>query len=208
MAFGRGHVAFLKTPNFALSDDDIPPSPGPILGSPSASPGRFVLQDFKEQEYLPKFPVHNQDARQPADMSMFPPPIITDMHYGCAAILQWGISGSLDAISSSAKSFYYDTAGSEGKNSSGTDAGDEKEEGHRSQPKEETPRSIRAAKWASRNRAASTKHQRGIGEALDILMMISESRQQRVGVEGAQSSTEERSLHDSEEKVTSWLQDF
>ena len=156
--------------------------------------------------------MHNQDARQPADMDRFPPPVITDMHYGCAAILQWGISGSLDTISSSVKSVYYDTAGSEGKNSSEMDdsnARDGTEEGHRSQPKEETAQSTRAAKWASRNRAASTKHQSRIGEALDILMKISESQlQQRVGIEGERSSMEERSLHDSEQKVTSWLRDF
>ena len=48
-----------------------------------------------------------------------------------------------------------------------------------------------------------------MGEALDTLMIISEShRQQRAGVEGERSSMEERSLHDTEEKVTSWLRDF
>lgn len=102
----------------------------------------LVVSSSSISKKLRHFPKHNQDARQPANMDKFPPPIIADVCYGCAAVLQWVSPGLFHAISSPAKSLYYDTAGSEDENSSGMNdlnTGDDTEEGHWIQPKEENP---------------------------------------------------------------------
>jgi hypothetical protein len=87
-----------------MGDDDVPLSPRPIHGPPRVSPGRFILQHLAPQEDAIEqiFP-HNQDARLPADMSQFPPPVIIDMLYGCAALSQWGIPQTIKAIDLLAK---------------------------------------------------------------------------------------------------------
>ena len=110
-----------------MVDDDVPPSPGPILGPPNASPGRFILQHFTPQDdYTIRNSPHNQDARLPADMSEFPAPIIVEMFYGCVALLRWGIPQASDAIWLLAGSLYYDETGSRvsNKNSLGGAEGD------------------------------------------------------------------------------------
>jgi hypothetical protein len=56
-----------------MLEEDIPPSPGPIRGTQGISPGRFISPHFQEQsdslairDYL-----HNDNAREPDDMSNF-----------------------------------------------------------------------------------------------------------------------------------------
>ncbi len=55
-------------------------------------------------------------------MSEFPPNIIIDMYYGCAAFLQWGIPQAFDAIRLSTEGLYYDETGS-GQSDSPREAG-------------------------------------------------------------------------------------
>ena len=107
-----------------MNDDNIPPSLGPILGAPSTSPGHFILQHFTPQhKYIVSQSPHNQDAHLPANMSQFPPPVIVDMFYGCAAVLWWGIPQAANAIELSVGSLYYDETGLGELNSLG-EAGD------------------------------------------------------------------------------------
>ena len=144
-----------------MNDNDVPPSPGPIFGLPSASPGRFILQHFMPQhEYLASQSPHNQDARLPADMSRFPPPTIVDMFYGCAAVLRWGIPQASSAIQFSVGSLYYDETG-EGDN-----------EVAPSPTPVESPQSKRAKFWAGRHCDQTEPRLNTIDEAMDLVMFL------------------------------------
>jgi hypothetical protein len=161
-----------------LFEDDVPPSPGPIRGPQSASPGRFTLQHFRQlDDYTIQNSPHNQDARLPADMNEFPPPIIVDMYYGCAAVLQWGIAESSAAIWSSVESSYYDNTGS-GRGSSSerddTDEDDDADGGDETDGGEarETPQDIRAEDRANRKRAQSGSQLNTIDEAMDLVILL------------------------------------
>lgn len=150
----------MKDPNFALSEQDVPPSTGPIRGPQSASPGRFTLQHFRQlDEYTIRNSLHNQDARLPPNMNQFPPPIIVDMYYGCAAILQWGIDQSSAAIWSSVESSYYDNTGSERESSS-------------KREDTEPPWDIRAKKWADQRFAQAGSQLNTMDKAMDLVIIL------------------------------------
>jgi hypothetical protein len=51
---------------------------------------------------------HNQDARPPADLTNWPPALIMDVVYGCAAVLKWGQKQSVDDIQKITQPIYYD----------------------------------------------------------------------------------------------------
>lgn len=74
-----------------MLDDDVPPSPTPIRGPQNGTEGRFIIQFFEllDKNAQTLLAPHNQDARQPIDIDRFPPPVIIDMFYGCAAVLKW-----------------------------------------------------------------------------------------------------------------------
>ena len=93
-----------------MLDEDIPASPGPIRGPQTNGSGRFILQHFVEQldDVAQIFYPHNQNARQTADIDNFPPPVLLEMWYGCAAVLRWGVQPTVDAIWSLAGAHYYD----------------------------------------------------------------------------------------------------
>jgi len=109
-------------------------------------------------------------------MNEFPPPIIVDMYYGCAAILQWGIPQSSAAIWSSVGSSYYNNADSghessserDADNEGDTDRGDETDAGEAT----ETPWEIRARRWANRKRAQAGSQLNTIDEAMDLVMLL------------------------------------
>jgi hypothetical protein len=159
---------------------------------------------------LPEFPVHNRDACRPLDMAHFLHPTITDMYYGCAALMHWGINKSTDAILASVKSIYYDNTGSEGEGPLGPDdlnAENGEEEGHPSQPKEKMlqPQGDRIKDSGNQNRTASTRCK--MDKTMDLLMIISEwNRWQQAGDEEAQPVTEDHSPQNSRDKVMLWLQ--
>jgi len=191
--FGLGIFGFLKTPNFALSDDDVPPSPGPICGPQSNTPGRFILQHFIEQPNVAATSSfrHNQNARQPIDMNNFPPPVLIDMWYGCAALKQWGDTSIINTIWSSMESRYYDGLGR------GYDSGKDRS----NKPEEKlTERGIRTRK--RENRTQSRSHLSTMEDAFDILMILSRKPEHRD--QDDLPSTQEENL--SRDKVNAWLQ--
>ena len=108
-----------------MGDKDVAPSSTPVNGPTSASSSRFILQHFKPQHpAVAHSAPHNQDARRPANMGDFPPPIIVDMFYGCPALLKWGMQEGRDGIWSSAQLSYYDLSES-GEDGSSGGSGDE-----------------------------------------------------------------------------------
>jgi len=189
-----------------MINDDVPPSPGPILGPPSTSPGRFILQHFTQQDsYTIHNSPHNQDARLPADMSGFPPPIIVDMFYGCAALLQWGIPMACDAIELSVGSLYYDGDGNgNGAGLGGLDlsggAGDREDgtEAARSPTPTETPQPKQKSQARQCNQS---KPHLNMDKAMDLIQSLwarSGPRHQE-----RSPSTQERQL--SQDRVNAWL---
>jgi hypothetical protein len=105
----------------------VPPSPRPICGPQTNAQGRFILHHFREQldnDFATIFYPHNQNARQPAGAKIFPPDVLVDMWYGCAALLQWGMNETIDKIRHSVESEYYDNVNSNGEDDNGWDGGD------------------------------------------------------------------------------------
>jgi len=111
-ALDKGFIAFLKTPNFALSVDDIPYQQ-PHTGSPAS---RFTLQHLQPSELgvvIPLVAPHNTDARQPEDVSQWPVAITADLIYGASALKAWGSAALNDYIWAISKDSYYDEGGEE-----------------------------------------------------------------------------------------------
>ena len=191
-----------------MSDDDIPPSPLPVCGSQSNPPGRLILQHFIEQSHRTatlSYP-HNQDARQPTDMNNFPPPVITDMLYGCAALLRWGNDQTASTIGSSVRSSYYDSVGLRGEGPSGDRDLDGVHDSYRdkkSQPKDKfTELGPRTKKQA--NRTKFGPQLKTMNDALDLLMMLSYKLESRNQDSEDTSPSQEENL--SRDKVSEWLQ--
>ena len=107
-------------------------------------------------------------------MSQFPPPIIVDMHYGCAAILQWGTAETSAAIWTSVESVYYNKDG--GRSSERDNSDEAGSEDQRDEPKggeaTETPRVIPAKKFAYRKRAQYGSQLNTMDEAMDLVMFL------------------------------------
>jgi len=100
---GRGYLAFLKTPNFALSTNDVPPSPVPVPGSGPS--GRLTLHYFHQAHT--SFVPQNKDASPPSDLTSWPPSVITDFVYACAALKKWGSDDCRTAILQTNRGIYY-----------------------------------------------------------------------------------------------------
>jgi hypothetical protein len=103
-------------------------------------------------------------------MSQFPPPIIVDMCYGCAAVLQWGIPQATATIRLSVGSLYYDETGSGESGEAGDGEGDI--EAARSPTPIETPRLKRANYWADRHCDQPEPRLTTIDEAMDLVSLL------------------------------------
>jgi hypothetical protein len=104
----------------------VPPSPRPVRSPQTNAQGRFILHHFREQldnDFATIFYPHNQNARQPAGTNIFPPDVLVDMWYGCAALLQWGMNETVDKIQHSVESEYYDNVNSNGEDYNGGNGG-------------------------------------------------------------------------------------
>ncbi|PVF97561.1 hypothetical protein CPB86DRAFT_855257 [Serendipita vermifera] len=96
----RGDIAFIKTPKFAMSPEDIPRiAEYPIhrAGSqPSHLPTRWTMQYFDEQETVvhvrDKIQIHhNTDLFFPEDLTRCPSALVLDMLYGCLAVYRFNV---------------------------------------------------------------------------------------------------------------------
>ena len=183
-----------------MVDDNVPPFPGPILGPPSSSPSRFILQHFTPQDdYMIRNSPHNQDARLPADMSKFLPPIIVDMFYGCTAVLQWGIPQATKAIRSLAKLLYYDGTGSGESNLLGG-SGDDITEA-RLPTLVESPQSKRAKAWRDRHCDHSEPCLSTMDEAMDLVTFL----WSRSGPKHQEMPPPMQVEHLGQDRVIAWL---
>jgi len=119
------------------------------------------------------------------------------MFYGRAAILQWGITESVEAIDRviSVTSLYYNNMNTEGGHPPGID---DSKDRYPSLPEEnETPRSVRGKQRANQKRGEPAR----MVEVMDLVMLL--SVQSRPTQNRERSFTREDVVQD---KVTSWLQ--
>lgn len=113
-SFGASEVAFLQTPNFAMTVNDVylvmqPTAPAVGFAiQPSAADSRLTFQHFNNHDVaVALLAPHNSDARQ-SDSNEWPPPLIFDVAYGCAALKTWGVPGFINLARQRTKDIYYD----------------------------------------------------------------------------------------------------
>jgi len=108
--FGAGKLAFLKTPNFALTVNDVPYHP-PKEADEESPASRLTLHYFVDLPLLgvtiPNIAPHNSDARQPQDTSEWPPAIIVDLFYAVAAINAWSPKPFIKYVREQSRDAYY-----------------------------------------------------------------------------------------------------
>ncbi|KAF8341039.1 hypothetical protein F5887DRAFT_1076780 [Amanita rubescens] len=112
LSFGAGELAFLKTPNFALTVDDIPYCPR--RGANEASPdSRLTLHYFVDPlqlgDMITNNAPRNADARQPQDTSEWPPAIILDLFYAVAAMNAWSPKPFIKYVRERSKDAYHNS---------------------------------------------------------------------------------------------------
>ncbi|KAF8340795.1 hypothetical protein F5887DRAFT_888503 [Amanita rubescens] len=111
--FGASMVAFLQTPNFAMSVNDVAvvmqPSAGHLGFDPSLADRRLTIQHFNAPDIGTRILApHNSDARQHVDHDDWPPPLLFDVAYGCAALNTWGVPQFVNLARQRTGHIYYD----------------------------------------------------------------------------------------------------
>ncbi|KAF9508797.1 hypothetical protein BS47DRAFT_1350045 [Hydnum rufescens UP504] len=108
---GDGDSAFLKTPNFALTVDDIPSTP-PRQAGMATPASRSTLHHFLDVSTLSAqihhFSPNNTDARHPQNMDQWPPALILDYVHGVAILKAWGRQDFVNYTQAQTKAAYYD----------------------------------------------------------------------------------------------------
>ncbi|KAF8325714.1 hypothetical protein F5887DRAFT_901102 [Amanita rubescens] len=107
--FGASIVAFLQTPNFAMSVTDVARVMQPIGFNPSLAVSRLTFQHFNAPDVVTTYVApHNSDARQRVDHDDWPPPLLFDIAYGCAALNTWGVPQFVNLARQRTRHIYYD----------------------------------------------------------------------------------------------------
>ena len=138
---------------------------------PSVADSRLTFQHFANRDPVTALVApHNSDARR-SDSDDWPPPLIFDVAYGCAALNTWGVPTFMDFARTRTRHIYYndgDNNGDENGDGGGGGSSDVGQGGRRSQ--RIIDRNARAAKRAkvSSQQASSTAD----SEAPDIADMV------------------------------------
>jgi len=113
--FGASEAAFLQTPNFAMTVNDVDLAMQPNADDlgfavhPSNADRRLTFQHFinNDQDSITRTVApHNSDARI-SNSDMWPPPLIFDVAYGCAALKTWGVPTFMTFARKNTKVIYY-----------------------------------------------------------------------------------------------------
>ncbi|KIL55822.1 hypothetical protein M378DRAFT_90221, partial [Amanita muscaria Koide BX008] len=98
-------------PNFAMSVNDVALVMQPI--EPNAkhlgfAVSRLTLQHFNAPDAVTTYVApHNSDARQLVDHDDWPPPLLFDIAYGCAALNTWGVPQFVNLARQRTRDIYY-----------------------------------------------------------------------------------------------------
>ena len=144
-------------------------NPGFIV-QPSVADSRVTFQHFVNPDLLTAhIAPHNSDARQ-SHSDDWPPPLIFDVAYGCAALKTWGVPTFMDFARTHTKNIYYNDEDNNG-DENGDGGGGPSGGGHgKSRFQQIFDRNARAARRAknSGQQANSTAD----SEAPDIADMV------------------------------------
>ncbi|KAF8960929.1 hypothetical protein BDZ97DRAFT_2035202 [Flammula alnicola] len=106
-------VAFLQTPNFAMTVNDVDLVTQPCaqhLGfaiQPSVANRRLTFQHFSNKDCNVAFLApHNSDTKQ-SDSNEWPPPLVFDVAYGCVTLKTWGVAEFVQFAQEHTKEIYY-----------------------------------------------------------------------------------------------------
>ncbi|KAF8556461.1 hypothetical protein OG21DRAFT_636695 [Imleria badia] len=203
----KGYVAFLKTPNFALTVDDIP-SHQPLAPNAGHPGNRLTLQHIQPSQLggvLPQLVPHNSDAWQPQDISQCPVAIIVDLVYAAAVLQAWGSKSFIEYVWRNSKGSYYESGMED--DDGGEASGDLTTQVPQAHQPEPTPRAIRYDR-RSGNKAQDVNpaDQPTMGDMLDVILALW-TRAAREGERGPQSS-DAADVADNENKtrIQTWLQ--
>jgi hypothetical protein len=110
-AFGACFSAFLETPNFAMTVNDVDLArqrlnPGFMI-DPSVATRRLTFQHFIHEPVTSDQIPHNADARL-SDSDDWVPSVLFEVVYGCAAINAWGVRSFVKFAREQTRSIYYD----------------------------------------------------------------------------------------------------
>ena len=90
---------------------------------PSAANRRLIFQHFNVNDPVVRvLGPHNSDARQP-NSNVWPPPVMFDISYGCAALTTWGVPDFKDFARQLTRNIYYDSDDAEDDNDDNYDSG-------------------------------------------------------------------------------------
>jgi hypothetical protein len=90
----------------------------------SSADSRLTFQHFKTPDAgTMLLAPHNSDARQGVDHYDWPPPLLFDVAYGCAALKTWGVSQFVKLARKHTRDIYYDDDGDDNENGDGGDDG-------------------------------------------------------------------------------------
>lgn len=184
-----------------MSDNDVHPS-GRVRGSQNNPAGRFIFQFFKppSDDTLFTLVPHNQDARLPINMDKFPPPVIVDMFYGCAAVLKWRTDHVSNAIKS--RSLYYDDTDSGGNSSGQNIKNDVKLGGSKENKQQVNERAARAKARGDRYYSEASPLADAMDFVANLWLIHAPEHRERSSPEQAQAQEQEGSRN----KVSNWLQ--
>jgi len=97
-----------------LNVNDVPyGSTGPPENIPASRLTLQVIGNVEDPFFLSTLG-NNRDARQPDDVSSWPPALILDFFYGCAALKEWGPKGFKTLVKKHNRGYYSRTAKSKG----------------------------------------------------------------------------------------------
>ena len=76
--------------------------------NPSLAVSRLTFQHFDAPDVVTTLVApHNSDARQRADHDDWPPPLLFDVAYGCAALKTWGVPQFMNLARQRTRDIYY-----------------------------------------------------------------------------------------------------
>ena len=90
-----------------------------FITQPSGSRKRTTFQHFNNNDLVDVVAPHNSDAR--SSSAEWPPPLIFDAAYGCAAFRTWGIPVFIDFARTQTRIIYYNNDDGSGHNCRGHD---------------------------------------------------------------------------------------
>jgi hypothetical protein len=166
---------------------------------PSVANSRLTFQHFADREVVTALVApHNSDARR-SESDDWPPPLIFDVAYGCAALKTWGVLAFMDFARTHTRHIYYndvDNNGDKNRDSGGGGPSGDGQGGRRSQQKIDCDaRAPKRAKYRGQQAAES--------EAPDIADMVMSLWMHNA--RKVQRQVHAMKAHRAQEKVGMWL---